>query len=632
MSIVKMNKVTIIGTKDKEEDILKEIIKKGFVQIDDSSHLAEDGKLSDVFNKVDNNEEIVAITKRINQVQKAIDNINKINKLKKPLFASKPDYVELSEEEADILYKDAEKINQNEQELSKLINAQNDLEEKMDELLPWKPLEIFTDLTSVKYIKMFLGKIPNKYKLEQIKIALGKSVGNYSINQINQDKQYTYVVITTDSENEDIAKRTVRQYEFIEQNIIDTEKTVEEQINDIDLEITQIDKEIEELEKSISPTILSKLENLYDYLEIQKELKTVQKKIVTTKNTFYLEGWIPVGAKIKNDKECIIKYREPEENEETPVLVKNNRLVSPFESITNMYSYPNKNEIDPNPVMSIFFIIFFGMMLSDAGYGIILTLFAAFIVKKAHYKKGEGSLMKLMIPCGISTIFWGILFGSFFGDLIKIQPIINPLVDVMQLMGLALLFGIIHLYIGMFIKALELIREKKIWSAIFDIGFWYLTLTGTFLLVIPIIAGDIGIWSEVGKYLAISGAIGLLLTQGRNKKGIIGKIIGGVGSLYGITSYFADVLSYSRLMALCLSTGVIAQVGNLLAKMVNPIFGIVIAIIVHGINLANSALGSYVHTSRLQYVEFFGKFYEGGGKEFQPLRCKNKYTNIREEF
>ena len=632
MSIVKMNKVTIIGTKDKEEDILKEIIKKGFVQIDDSSHLADDGKLRDVFNKVDNNEEIVAITKKINQVQKAIDNINKINKLKKPLFASKPDYVELSEEEADILYKEAEKINQNEQELSKLINTQNDLEEKMDELLPWKPLEIFTDLTSVKYIKMFVGKIPNKYKLEQIKIALGKSVGNYSINQINQDKQYTYVVITTDSENEDIAKRTVRQYEFIEQNIINTEKTVEEQIRDIDLEITQIDKEIEELEKSISPTILSKLENLYDYLEIQKELKIVQKKIVTTKNTFYLEGWIPVGAKIKNDKECIIKYREPEENEETPVLVKNNRLVSPFESITNMYSYPNKNEIDPNPVMSIFFIIFFGMMLSDAGYGIILTLFAAFIVKKAHYKKGEGSLMKLMIPCGISTIFWGLLFGSFFGDLIKIQPVINPLVDVMQLMGLALLFGIIHLYIGMFIKALELIKEKKIWSAIFDIGFWYLTLTGTFLLVIPIIAGDIGIWSEVGKYLAISGAIGLLLTQGRNKKGIIGKIIGGVGGLYGITSYFADVLSYSRLMALCLSTGVIAQVGNLLAKMVNPIFGIVIAIIVHGINIANSALGSYVHTSRLQYVEFFGKFYEGGGKEFQPLRCKNKYTNIREEF
>ena len=202
----------------------------------------------------------------------------------------------------------------------------------------------------------------------------------------------------------------------------------------------------------------------------------------------------------------------------------------------------------------------------------------------------------------------------------------------MKLMGLALLFGIIHLYIGMFIKAIELIKERKFFSALFDIGFWYLTLTGTFLLVIPIIAGDIGIWATVGKYLAISGAIGLVLTQGRSKKGILGKVIGGVGSLYSITSYFADVLSYSRLMALCLSTGVIAQVGNLLAKMVNPVFGVLIAVVVHGINIANSALGSYVHTSRLQYVEFFGKFYEGGGTEFHPLKYKNKYTNIEEEF
>ena len=632
MSIVKMNKVTIIGTKDKEEEILKEIMKKGFVQIENSSYLADDSELGNVFNKVDKNEEIVSITKKINQVEKAIDNINKINKLKKPMFSSKPDYIELTEEEANALYFVAEEINKNEQEISKLLSTKEELNNIKSELLPWESLEISADLTSVKYIKIFLGKLPNKYKLEQLQIALGKSVGDYSINKINQDKQYAYLVITTDSDNLDLAKKTVRKYEFVEQDIIDTEKTVAEQIREIDLKISQINEKIAELTRAISPNYLSKLENLFDYFENQKELKKVQKNIVTTKNTFYLEGWIPAGAKIKNNSEYIIKYREPEENEECPVLIKNNRLVSPFESITNMYSYPNRNEIDPNPIMSIFFIIFFGMMLSDAGYGIILTLYAAFIVKKAHYKKGEGSLMKLLIPCGISTIFWGFLFGSFFGDLIKIKPIINPLVDVMQLMGLALLLGIIHLYIGMFIKAIELIKEKKVFSAIFDVGFWYLTLTGTFLLVIPIIAGDIGIWSKVGKYLAISGAIGLVLTQGRNKKGIIGKVIGGVGSLYSITSYFADVLSYSRLMALCLSTGVIAQVGNLLAKMVNPVFGIVIALIVHGINLANSALGSYVHTSRLQYVEFFGKFYEGGGTEFQPLKCRNKYTNIKEEF
>lgn len=632
MSIVRMNKVTIIGTKDKEEEILKEIMKKGFVQVEDSSYLAEDEKLGNIFNKVDKNEEIVSITKKINQVEKAIENITRVNKLKKPMFPSKPDYVELTDEEANTLYLEAEEINNKEQQIVKLLNEKQDLEDRKNELLPWQTLEISADLTSIKYITMFLGKLPNKYKLEQLEIDFGKNSSNYSVNKINQDKQYTYIVVTTDVETGDSIRRIAKKYEFIEQNIISTEKSIKEQISDISSNIEQIDRNIEELKGFISKDYLPKFENLVDNLENKKELKKVQKNIVTTQNTFYLEGWIPAGVKIKNNEEYIIKYRELDESEESPVLIKNNNLVSPFESITNMYSYPNKNEIDPNPIMSIFFIIFFGMMLSDAGYGIILTLFAAFVVKKAHYKKGEGSLMKLLIPCGISTIFWGFLFGSFFGDLIKIKPVINPLVDVMQLMGLALLFGIIHLYIGMFIKAVELIKEKKIFSAIFDIGFWYITLTGTFLLVIPIIAGDIGIWSKVGKYMAISGAIGLVLTQGRNKKGFFGKIIGGVGSLYSITSYFADVLSYSRLMALCLSTGVIAQVGNLLAKMVNPVFGILIALIVHGINIANSALGSYVHTSRLQYVEFFGKFYEGGGTEFQPLKCKNKYTNIKEEF
>lgn len=632
MSIVKMNKVTIIGTKDKQEEILRDIMRKGFVQIEDSSYLAEDEEYKNIFNKVDKNEEIVALNKRKEQVEKAIECIKRINKIKKPLFYSKPYYKEITEEEADKLYIEAEKVNNIQKQIDELESKKLDIENKLKQLIPWQKLEISVDLTSVKYIKLILGKIPNKYKIEQIEIALGKEISKYSLNIINKDKQYSYICITTNETDENFARRILKKYEFIEENVLNKEKTVEQEIKEINVQINKIKENIEALKKEIEPIEILDLENLYDYIENQKELKRAQKNLVTTQNTFYLEGWIPEGIKIKNNKEYIIKYRKPEENEDYPVYIKNNKLVSPFESITNMYSVPNKNEIDPNPIMSIFFIIFFGMMLSDAGYGIILTLVSAFIVKKAKYKKGEGSLMKLLIPCGISTILWGLLFGSFFGDLVKITPIINPLTDVMQLMGLALLLGIIHIYIGMFIKAVELIKEKKIFSAIFDIGFWYLTLTGTFLLVIPIIAGDIGIWSEIGKYLALTGAIGLLLTQGRNKKGIIGKITGGLGSLYNITSYFSDVLSYSRLMALCLSTGVIAQVGNLLAKMVNPVFGVLIALIVHGVNIANSALGSYVHTSRLQYVEFFGKFYEGGGTEFSPLKCKNKYTNIKEEF
>ena len=373
-------------------------------------------------------------------------------------------------------------------------------------------------------------------------------------------------------------------------------------------------------------------ENLYDYYLSQKDLKIAERNIVTTRNTFYLEGWMPEGCKIENNKEFIIKVRPEEKYENAPVLVKNSRMVQPFQSITNMYSVPNKHELDPNGIMAFFYIIFFGLMLSDAGYGLLLSLACLFMIKKKKYARGEGNLVKLLGLCGVSAVIWGIFFGSCFGNLIPLKAVIDPLNDVMPLMGLALLLGIIHIYVGMFMKVIELVKQKKIFDAICDIGFWYLLLTGVFLLVIPIVAGNIGIWSEVGKYLAIAGVIGIVLTGGRKEKNVIKKCTKGVSSLYDITSYLSDVLSYSRLMALCLSTGVIAQVVNLLAGLVGPIPAVIIGIIGHGFNLANSALGSYVHTSRLQYVEFFGKFYEGGGKEFTPFKYRNKYTKIREDF
>ena len=441
-----------------------------------------------------------------------------------------------------------------------------------------------------------------------------------------------YVAVTTKSENVTTIKRILKQFNFDEKNIELENKTVAEKIQKTGKEIYELEQQIKSDKEKIKPEQIKIFENLYDYYLSQKDLKLVQRNIVTTKNTFYLEGWMPEGCKIKNNKEFIIKMREEQENDEAPVLVKNSKIVEPFQSITNMYSVPNKHELDPNPIMAFFYIIFFGLMLSDAGYGLLLTLGCLFVIKKKKYAKGEGRLIKLLAYCGVSAIIWGLFFGSCFGDIFHLKAVIDPLKDVMPLMGLALLLGIIHIYVGMFMKAIQLIKEKKILDAILDIGLWYLLLTGVFLLVIPIVAGDIGIWSEIGKYLAIVGAVGLILTGGRHEKNIIKKVTKGFTGLYDITGYFSDVLSYSRLMALCLSTGVIAQVVNLLAGLVGPIPAILVGIIGHGFNLANSALGSYVHTSRLQYVEFFGKFYEGGGKEFTPFKYKNKYTKIKEEF
>lgn len=632
MSIAKMNKVTIIGTKDKQEEILKRLQKFGFFQVEDMSYLAQDEEFKDIFYKQDKNNEISSITQKLINTEKAITNVKKYYKSKKPMFVGKEYYNELSIEDADNLYNKVQNVNKISNLIEENTEKINTLRLEKIGLEPWTNFSISADLKKINYIKIILGTVNLKCPKEKIENALNKEKVEFSINVINKDKHNLYLSVTTKNEEINHVKRILKKFDFNEKEISLENETVTEKIQKIEEEIVELQKQIEENKAKIKLEPIKEYENLYDYYLGQKELKLIERNIVTTNNTFYLEGWMPEGCKINNNKEFIIKVRPEEENEEVPVLVENHRIVEPFQSITNMYSVPNKHELDPNPVMAIFYILFFGLMLSDVGYGLLLTLGCLFLIKKKKYSRGEGKLVKLLTYCGISSVAWGIFFGSFFGDLIPIKGVLNPLKDVMPVMGLALLLGIIHIYTGMFMKAIQLIREKKIFDAICDVGFWYLLLTGVFLLVIPIVAGDIGIFSEIGKYLAIIGLIGVVLTGGRKEKNIIKKCTKGVSSLYGITSYLSDVLSYSRLMALCLSTGVIAQVVNLLAGLVGPIPAILVGIIGHGFNLANSALGSYVHTSRLQYVEFFGKFYEGGGKEFTPFKYKNKYTKIKEEF
>ena len=632
MSIAKMKKVTIIGTKDKEEEILREIMKKGFLQIEDMSPLVDEEEYKGIFTKEEKNDEIAKINQRLIEIEKAISSVKKYNKIKKSMFEGKEKYRELSEKDAESSFCDAKKINEISQTIEKNNEEIQTLENLKQELEPWKGFSILDNLKNINYIKVILGTIDLKYKKEQIQRVLDKEKLDYSITIVNKDKNKMYVAIVTKNENLVQLKRILKQFNFEEKEIKIQNETIEQDIEKLIVKITLLKKEIEKISVEIKPEKLKVSENLYDYYLSQKDLKLIQRRVVTTKNTFYLEGWMPAGCVLKNNNEYIIKVRDEQENEEVPICVQNNNIVQPFQSITNMYSVPNKKELDPNPVMAFFYILFFGLMLSDAGYGLLLTLGCFFVIKKKKYAKGEGNLIKLLAYSGISATIWGLFFGSFFGNLLPLKAVIDPLTDVMPLMGLSLLLGIIHIYVGMLMKAIMLIKEKKIFDAICDILFWYLLLTGVFLLVIPIVAGDIGIWSQVGKYLAISGLIGVLLTGGRKEKNIIKKFTKGLTSVYGITSYFSDVLSYSRLMALCLSTGVIAQVVNLLGEMVGPIPAVIVGIIGHGFNLANSALGSYVHTSRLQYVEFFGKFYEGGGQEFKPFKYNNKYTSIKEEF
>jgi V/A-type H+-transporting ATPase subunit I len=235
----------------------------------------------------------------------------------------------------------------------------------------------------------------------------------------------------------------------------------------------------------------------------------------------------------------------------------------------------------------------------------------------------------MLAICGFTTSVAGAAMSSFLGMAIPgITPVINPMEDVMQLLVFAFGCGVVHIFAGMGIKAYGSIKEGKPLDALFDVFFWYIFVSGICMVVLPVIMPEFSSIADLGLKITGVGAVLLVLTQGRNKPGIFGKIFGGVSSLYGVINYFSDILSYSRIMALCLTTAVISQVVNILGGLIGSVPAIIIGIIGHTLNFLINALGTYVHTSRLHYVEFFGRFYEGGGTQFKPFKEKTKYTVI----
>ena len=345
---------------------------------------------------------------------------------------------------------------------------------------------------------------------------------------------------------------------------------------------------------------------------------------------------------------CFYEFREPGSQEDFPVLLKNNGFVEPFEAVTEMYALPAPHSLDPNPFMAPFFFVFFGMMLSDAGYGLVLAILGLLGAKYLDMGTNGKKLLKMLGYCGISTVFWGALYGSWFGDTIpkvtevffgnrvQVPMLLDPLTNPMPILIMAFVVGYIHILVGLGLKAYLMIRRGHPVDALFDVGFWYFVLVGLVIFAGGQMVIGSTLMASIGKWLAIAGAVGLVLTQGRDKKNPIMKLMSGILSLYDITGYFSDLLSYSRIMALGLATGVIAQVVNTMGTLpgrsiIGAVLFVVIFLFGHVLNLAINALGSYVHTSRLQYVEFFGKFFEGGGQAFRPLRPATKYVYVNNQ-
>ena len=379
------------------------------------------------------------------------------------------------------------------------------------------------------------------------------------------------------------------------------------------------------------------LELAYEYYSNILLRKEASENFLKTDRVVVIQGWVP-----KNDNSSLegiiqssvgdmyyLEFEEVKEEEvaEVPVKLHNKGPAAAFDSITEMYSLPRYDEIDPTPLLTPFYLVFFGMMVADLGYGLVLFVGSLLAMKLLNLDEAQEKFAKFFMYLSIATTIAGAIFGTAFGFELKSIGLINPSKDTNLLLILSVGFGVIQIFFGLFIKAYMLIRDKQYLYALFDVGSWIMLLIG-----LPMIFFD-GPISLVGKVLAIVGSILIILTQGRDEETKGAQIGQGLYALYGITGYVGDLVSYTRLMALGIAGGSIAAALNLIIGMFPGIAVIIVGplffIAAHTFNMLLSLLGAYVHTARLQYVEYFSKFYEGGGKAFTPFRTINKFITIK---
>jgi V/A-type H+-transporting ATPase subunit I len=647
MAIVKMNKMVLFGLESQKEQIIEDLMNIGVVEIRNVEAPETSDTWKELVEPDGEKEEVNKIDEKMSKIMWAIDYLSPYNNVKKGLFEPK----------RTVDKKSLKEIIDNQQELWHLIDEIESIDEvisylKSEEnrqrtlismLKPWETLDIPVDTQATKHTYISLGTIPIVSSVTELQEELKEAYPESYLELISGDKDQNYVMVLSHISGEEQVSSVLKKYGFSKTSFREIEGTAKENILRAQQYIKKIDREREkELSKIASfASRKDELEVLYDYLSILRDRKKVLEKMVKTEKVFLLEGWFPEGEKDKvvngsKKWDCIIEIREPEKDEEFPILLKNNAFVQPFEVITEMYSLPNSKEIDPNFFMAPFFFVFFGMMVSDAGYGLVMAIATGILLLKFKIEGMAYKLIKLIFYGGLSTFIWGALFGGWFADIasvlssgkFEIPPIwFNPLDDPMRLLLWSFIFGAIQLYVGIGMKGYKMIKDGKPLDALFDVGFWYIFLTGIALLFV---GGTIG---TVGKYMTIAGAILLVLTQGRSQKGIIKKLFSGILSLYDTVGFMSDVLSYSRLLALGLATGVVGSVINAMGSLLGfNVVGIIVLIIVfivgHVFNIAINALGAFVHASRLQYVEFFGKFYEGGGQPYEPFKIETKYTNF----
>ncbi len=638
MSIVKMKKLQLAGLAYQKDELLRKLQKLGCVELRVSQ--APEGYLSPVIGGPDDKDPEY-LRRQQKDAETAIRYLKKYAYVKAGLFQEK-ELISEADFFADIredALRAVGSVLEAVQALGEHQDLRSSLNAQRDSLLLWQDLPVPLETRETAAARVFLGSIAAPKTPEELEEALEEAGVEGGVRAAGKNRERQGILAVCLKSEEEAFARVLRDFGYEAAPAGALRGTAGENIARLEEEAALATRDEEEtlafLEECGTHRRLIKL--WYDRLTLEIDAAEANRKLLNTERAFALSGWVDephLGAleALLGDYCCAWELSDPTVEDKVPVRLQNNAFTRPLNMVTEMYSLPDYRNVDPNPLIAPFFCIFFGMMFNDLGYGLVFIILSLVIQKKFRLQRGMKNMMQLMLECGVTTAIFGILTGSFFGDAITqvaalfgksvtvpalLQPMENPLL----ILIISLALGVLQILFGMGVKAYILIRDGHPWDALMDVGSWWLLFAG-------IAVGALG-----GTWLvALAGVLALLLTQGRAKPTLIGKAVGGLASLYDITSYFGDILSYSRLMALMLAGGIVASIVNILGGLFGSIIVFIpIFIIGHVFNIGINVIGTYVHAARLQYLEFFGKFYADGGKPFRPLEVKTKYFDIVKE-
>lgn len=534
----------------------------------------------------------------------------------------------------------AETINKDTRRLGEIESERTKNEALRATLAPW--LTVDAPLGGANgALSMFFGTVGLNVTDDALKALADSLDGLLTWQQASSDRSLRYLLVMCHGSVKERALSALRDLGFSTVSFRGMTGTAKENDKTLTENLVALEKERQEIEQRIAG-LGGKRETLLeasDRAAIALRREEAKSRLVGTDKVFLLEGWLPADRCAEIEKTlkpftCAIETREPTEDEypQVPVQLKNNKLTRPLNMVTEMYSLPAYGTLDPNPLMAPFFILFYGIMMADMGYGLLMMIASVIISKKYRPKGTSGELFSLLGLCGISTFIMGALTGGFFGDFLTqlvaivspgtvfaLPKLFDPLDDLTMILIGSMALGMVQIVTGMAISLIEKCKRKKFLDAFFEEITWWIVFIGIALLAL----GKGVAVLYVGCALVLLGPI----VQGKGW----GRLTGVFGSLYNhVTGYFGDILSYTRLMALMLAGSVIAQVFNMLAAMPgNVIAFIIISMLGNAMNFGLNLLGCYVHDLRLQCLEFFNKFYVDGGKPFRPMTLDTEYVDLQ---